>query len=1469
MHSLFRQALVLLLSLSIAISNTYSLNYFDNLIGYKNNTTAESTFEDNHDIIDIAEGSHVGLEPVFADVVAETQATEPAQEEAPADEVSNDETPVAEEKEPMIENGGVAEEQTDNTDADKASDFDDKENNTGTEAPDKKLIFSDDNYDVTAIFDAAASLADNAALDVVKIEGEDFEKDFGTLANWFAEKQQKKAEAEAANSEQPVEGAYTVVSPREYIGKAEIFDMNILLGGEKTALPSEAEFEFTFTSAEFAGKTNLALFRYAENGLTRVDADITANEDGKVTATFKADEIGKYAVAAVETAKPMSMRAAAPMRGPGTIQTADSRADGITMHLFDFWGEGSGKNLNQGGNVPTETTNYWGTTYNWYVPNDYKIGINKKLNTNDFNRLLFTAYGKTPGDTLNHFTGENAHAREGIVTKRLPGNGYPQLTNNSTLQTNGESLKYLFDLNNIPNAKKVYRNVNHLMTLDDQGTYRFNSNTNYAYYNSTGDNGNFKVYNGTYKTSNNSSYAIGFFPFNDYDDGYKNINNMEDTHYNHHFGMTMSAAFSLPTDGKLPNGQDMVFEYSGDDDMWLYIDNVLVLDIGGIHEPVQGTINFATGVVKTWPQNDPGNVRQTTLQALFQAQGLTWKNDTSHKFNMFYLERGGQYSNLALTLNIPIVKTVTVNKAVEGIFDEEYMNRDFQFLALVNKGDGNYVPYQGNIEKRSVTTYVSDGRFTLKPTESAKLLDMKTSWKYKIVELGLNGSEFGEVEIEGSGAATHILSDGQTGLEASSGMVNTGTDQNNNLTFKNKIREEKGSVIVEKIWEGDNGNHGVNEIKFKLYRIKNGDAANKVLYQDENGNTVFRLNLGTQWKKTFQNLIKKSGSDIYTYEVEETEVPSGYVVEYSYTENEQHVGIFKITNKKRTKVIVKKEWYEKDGTPLTSDLPNEVTVQLYQYKMAKVPQVVPGTGSDEKVKVVFRSKYYGWNQVQPPNYIYDVGHYADSNPHPYDNGGYLKPDSFNEEMVQYVTKGGSITFTIKTRDTDLGVYEVYDRRTNEKLNAANPDDTSIRMEWLGKNKAYNWEGRHPMRVRGTYTLSNLTQNVVHVDVEMIGYLKYGPNGSNEWVPSLRDSFDYINIQTTEPSGGTTTIYVPPTPPTEMPALGTPGLSPYGGPKEIKPETNWQHIFDDLPVMSNDGQYYYFYYVKEEPAIPGFKVTYEGNGSSGGNITVKNTRETIDIPVEKTWSDQSTNSHSGTTVTVKLLKQVGEEWVDTTKRVTLTSSGDWKGKFEKLPKYDAGGNIIQYKIEEIPVSGYISTITAQTIDGISGYEIYNQLLRIEILKTDALDDEALPNAKFSLYSDEACNNIVGAFTDANLTPPAATVFETDSNGKVSVYGLNAGTYYLKEVQAPHGYILIRDPIKLTVSNEGVVTLGEPYTFASVTNQGTGVVQITVTNRKPEYPDTGWNGGYMYLTLGLSLMLMALTIRYRRRLKRAGY
>ena len=171
--------------------------------------------------------------------------------------------------------------------------------------------------------------------------------------------------------------------------------------------------------------------------------------------------------------------------------------------------------------------------------------------------------------------------------------GYPKLSYGN----GGASLRYLFDTGNTswgtfdPNTKVwssgndmiAYPDVEGLFQQDNQGYYYFNSNSNYAYYNGT----KVILYDHTYtqntkNTSQANAKPIGFFPFHDYDsvnDLYVNQN----SNLNHHIGMSMTVDFEIPSSGK-NNGNDIVFEFSGDDDM----QNVKITNSAGVELPSIG-----------------------------------------------------------------------------------------------------------------------------------------------------------------------------------------------------------------------------------------------------------------------------------------------------------------------------------------------------------------------------------------------------------------------------------------------------------------------------------------------------------------------------------------------------------------------------------------------------------------------------------------------------------------------------------------------------------------------------------------------------------------------------------------------------------------------------------------------------------------------------------------------------------------
>lgn len=274
--------------------------------------------------------------------------------------------------------------------------------------------------------------------------------------------------------------------------------------------------------------------------------------------------------------------------------------------------------------------------------------------------------------------------------------GYPAINNGThTSQGQGvnyteESLAYLFNndsqANGKQNGKAVYNNVNGLFQLKD-GYYvydSYGSDGNYAVYNPTTN--SFNVYDkaGVYKGGVSDANLGQFFPFDSADKVFDEKGNSlspkqiidGSTSLNHHFGMSMTTEFVQPTNGKTTDGEDMIFKFSGDDDVWVYIDGVLVGDLGGIHEKATLEINFATGAVHVGHvdnANDPEKtIQDTTIKAMFQAAGAdtsnrrfsgnTFLSSSKHTLSFFYLERGAGASNMSLKFNLTTLPSSEVAK---------------------------------------------------------------------------------------------------------------------------------------------------------------------------------------------------------------------------------------------------------------------------------------------------------------------------------------------------------------------------------------------------------------------------------------------------------------------------------------------------------------------------------------------------------------------------------------------------------------------------------------------------------------------------------------------------------------------------------------------------------------------------------------------------------------------------------------
>ncbi len=174
----------------------------------------------------------------------------------------------------------------------------------------------------------------------------------------------------------------------------------------------------------------------------------------------------------------------------------------------------------------------------------------------------------------------------------------------------------------------------------------------------------------------------------------------------------MSSRFVQPKDGKTNADKPMTFEFAGDDDVWVFIDDVLVGDIGGIHTSAKLTIDFQTGVIKVNDSPDG------TLLSKFQEAkrdttkgftGSTFANDTSHTLKFFYLERGATDSNMKLKYNLVTVPESDIIK-----FDQDGGLVEGAQFALY-KTDENFTDTTANRENLLGSgTTDADGQLTLR-----------------------------------------------------------------------------------------------------------------------------------------------------------------------------------------------------------------------------------------------------------------------------------------------------------------------------------------------------------------------------------------------------------------------------------------------------------------------------------------------------------------------------------------------------------------------------------------------------------------------------------------------------------------------------------------------------------------------------------------------------------------------------------
>ncbi len=458
----------------------------------------------------------------------------------------------------------------------------------------------------------------------------------------------------------------------------------------------------------------------------------------------------------------------------------------------------------------------------WFGLNNFSVGANVALDENKF-------YGA---------------AAQGLVGNKLVDGKMVDPINSKVLPYfSGKEIHPYDKDGNIDESKNLSEYYNDLQfpfkqTIDKNGviTYSYDSETDKAvYYNF--ENKSFyesdsHILNGT--TNDSTAPTKGFYPLNQPGDPREAVNMG--------FGTEFTIPFTLSKDGKI-NGKDITFKFTGDDDVWVFIDDYLVLDMGGAHRMASGTIDFTNknvtveraftpdkSTTAAWKDgadraNQTSKVSSKAFTEIKTDGGNTFadimENDSKvHTLKMFYMERGMIDSNMSVSFNFsPIPSGLTLSKDVDtapvndGLRSDVETKDNFDFTVVDDDPRKEYTyekDYDGTGTERNTTkdgvvkgladnVYAKNFEYTEKDEDGNKGLIIGTDFTITETENSNYSTRWFVTDI--STGKTINKDDGLTSNfklgDVSSGL----TKVNYNVNFVNTPKV--GTVNITKAWKGD------------------------------------------------------------------------------------------------------------------------------------------------------------------------------------------------------------------------------------------------------------------------------------------------------------------------------------------------------------------------------------------------------------------------------------------------------------------------------------------------------------------------------------------------------------------------------------------------------------------------------------------------------------------------------------------
>ena len=362
-----------------------------------------------------------------------------------------------------------------------------------------------------------------------------------------------------------------------------------------------------------------------------------------------------------------------------------------------------------------ENNSQWGNPFS---------AIAGTLDLNGYNKDDQSGFMSTNNSTLDA-NGKGKYydsAAQGLVANALSENNL-MTSDNNALEPHFNEEFLTGDNSKHTALAKVYKNVSFPFTkqkVDDKGNKNDNSGVEYWYFDSADttlamrtdkESGSYylkdvghqdwsKNVNSSSKTDGVSN-PYGFFPFNE------TAKACSASNYNYGFGTKLEFKFRLTDDGTVvgTDGKEypIKFNFSGDDDVWVYVDGKLALDVGGAHGKVTGQIDFKNKIATVSNTKKSQNESSKEGAPTTSSVEIKGSNSDEHTLTMFYMERGMWESNMKVSFNFPDENEFAVEKKVDttGVNTELFPTSLFEDASVFPFTIQNQATHYGTQEAQS------------------------------------------------------------------------------------------------------------------------------------------------------------------------------------------------------------------------------------------------------------------------------------------------------------------------------------------------------------------------------------------------------------------------------------------------------------------------------------------------------------------------------------------------------------------------------------------------------------------------------------------------------------------------------------------------------------------------------------------------------------------------------------------------